>query len=377
VSGLASVGEKVELGHTPVAPPVLEIRDLSIAYATVGGDLKAVSHVNLKLAPGEIVGLAGESGSGKSTLALGACRLLRPPAVITGGDVIYRGRRIGADGVNILEQNAKQLRALRWREIAIVFQSAMNALNPVLRIRDQLGDVLDAHLNLSREERRARLESLLDLVGIPRERLKSYPHELSGGMRQRVMIAMALAVDPEVVIMDEPTTALDVVVQREILAEIAELQKELQFAVLFITHDLSLLLEVADRIAILYGGRLLELGNSTEIHHQTAHPYTRGLLDSFPSVHGPRRSLAGIPGSPPDLRSIPPGCPFQPRCRFARPECATIDMSLLPVPGSTTNHITACPFEMPAANGVVASAAVTAGGIAASLAISTNGKRTS
>jgi len=249
----------------------------------------------------------------------------------------------------------------------------MNALNPVLRIRDQLGDVLDAHLKLTREQRRDRLESLLDLVGIPRERLRSYPHELSGGMRQRVMIAMALAVDPEVVIMDEPTTALDVVVQREILAEIAELQKELQFAVLFITHDLSLLLEVADRIAILYGGRLLELGNSAEIHHRTAHPYTRGLLDSFPSVNGPRRSLAGIPGSPPDLRSIPPGCPFQPRCRFVRADCAAIDMELLPVPGSTTNHITACPFEMPDASGVVASSAVTADGAAVPTALSANG----
>jgi oligopeptide/dipeptide ABC transporter ATP-binding protein len=364
VSGLAqtSLGETAQIDRTPTSAPVLEIRDLSIAYATVAGDLKAVSHVDLSLAPGEIVGLAGESGSGKSTLALGACRLLRAPAIITGGDVIYRGKRVGADGVNILEQSARQLRTLRWREIAIVFQSAMNALNPVLSIRDQLGDVLDAHLKLSREEWRQRLDYLLDLVGIPRERLKSYPHELSGGMRQRVMIAMALAVDPEVVIMDEPTTALDVVVQREILAEIAELQKELHFAVLFITHDLSLLLEVADRIAILYGGRLLELGDSEEIHNRTAHPYTRGLLDSFPSVHGARRSLAGIPGSPPDLRTIPPGCPFQPRCRFSRPECQQIDMALLPVPGSVTNHITACPFEMPAADGVVASAAVSANG---------------
>ena len=368
------IGERVEIGAAPGVQPVLEIRDLSIAYATVAGDLKAVSHVDLKLAPGEVVGLAGESGSGKSTLALGACRLLRPPAIIIGGDVIYRGRRIGPDGVNILEQNAKQLRELRWREIAIVFQSAMNALNPVLRVRDQMGDVLDAHLKLSREQRRDRLASLLDLVGIPRERLKSYPHELSGGMRQR---AMALAVDPEVVIMDEPTTALDVVVQREILAEIAELQKELQFAVLFITHDLSLLLEVADRIAILYGGRLLELGNSEEIHHRTAHPYTRGLLDSFPSVHGPRRSLAGIPGSPPDLRSIPPGCPFQPRCRFSRVECAAIDMALLPVPGSTTNHTTACPFEMPDASGVVASSALTAEGTAVPTELSVNGDRKS
>ncbi len=327
---------------------VLEIRDLSVSFAAPGGQLMAVQHVDLTLAAGEIVGLAGESGSGKSTLALGACRLLRPPAVITGGRVTYRGRRVGAAGVEILEQSAHQLRSLRWREIAIVFQSAMNALNPVLRVRDQLGDALDAHLDLSHEQRRERLTGLLDIVGIPRERLSSYPHELSGGMRQRVMIAMALAVDPELVIMDEPTTALDTVVQREILAEIAELQRELQFAILFITHDLSLLLEIADRIAILYAGRLVEVGTADEIQHRTAHPYTRGLLESFPSVHGPRRELAGIPGSPPDLRAIPSGCSFEPRCRSARSECHGVDMQALPVPGSSPGHISACPFVLPA-----------------------------
>ena len=327
--------------------PVLDIRDLSIAFAGEHGNVGVVRHVDLGLAPGEVVGLAGESGSGKSTLALGACRLLRPPAVITGGSVIYRGRRVSASGVEILDLSGRQLRELRWREIAIVFQSAMNALNPVLRISDQLGDVLDAHLDLGREEKRERLMSLLDLVGIPRQRLRSYPHELSGGMRQRVMIAMALSTEPEVVIMDEPTTALDVVVQREILAEIAALQKQLKFAVLFITHDLSLLLEIADRIAILYGGRLVELGSAEQIHHQTAHPYTRGLLDSFPSVRGPRRELAGISGSPPDPRDMPPGCPFEPRCRFATENCQAVDMRLLAVPGSAAGHVTACPYVKP------------------------------
>jgi peptide/nickel transport system ATP-binding protein len=347
----------LDAGPERSRPPVLDIRDLSIAYATGQGLLHAVSHVNLTLAPGEVVGLAGESGSGKSTLVLGMTRLLRPPAIITSGSVRYRGQRV-PDGVDILELNAKELRRLRWREISIVFQSAMNALNPVLRIRDQLGDVLDAHLKLGREERRARLESLLDLIGVPRERLKSYPHELSGGMRQRIMIAMALAVDPELVIMDEPTTALDVVVQREILEEIAQLQQELQFAIVFVTHDLSLLLEIADRIMILYAGQLVELGTAQEVHYRTAHPYTRGLLESFPSVHGPRRQLAGIPGSPPDLRSLPPGCPFAPRCPHARPECLGVDMHPIEVPGSLPGHITACPFVMPGGHEAAASASV-------------------
>ncbi|MGD1049475.1 MAG: ABC transporter ATP-binding protein [Solirubrobacteraceae bacterium] len=328
-------------------PPVLEIRDFSVVYRSGDSDVRAVDHVDLSLAPGETVGLAGESGSGKSTFALGACRLLRPPAVITGGSVVYRGTRVAPEGVEILDQGARALRKLRWREISIVFQSAMNALNPVLRIRDQLGDVLDAHLDLGREAKHERLDTLVDLVGIPRERLRSYPHELSGGMRQRVMIAMALAVDPEVVIMDEPTTALDVVVQREILAQVVELQKRLHFAVLFITHDLSLLLEIADRIAVMYAGRLVEVGSAEQIHHRPAHPYTRGLLASFPSVHGARKQLAGIPGSPPDLRSLPPGCPFVPRCAYAEDRCRGIDMAMLPVAGSDRRHVSACPFVSP------------------------------
>jgi peptide/nickel transport system ATP-binding protein len=327
-------------GTTDVKP-VLEIRDLSIVY---DGNVKAVDHVDLSLAPGETVGLAGESGSGKSTLALGMCRLLRPPAVITSGSVTYRGSRMPPEGVELLAQSSRELRKLRWREISIVFQSAMNALNPVLRIRDQLGDALDAHLDLSREERHDRLNYLVDIVGIPRERLRSYPHELSGGMRQRVMIAMALAVDPEVVVMDEPTTALDVVVQREILGQIVELQNKLHFAVLFITHDLSLLLEIADRIAVMYAGKLVEIGNAEQIHNQPAHPYTQGLLRSFPSVHGPRKELAGVRGTPPDLRTLPPGCPFVPRCNYATADCRGIDMNVRPVVGSDPNHLTACPF---------------------------------
>jgi peptide/nickel transport system ATP-binding protein len=329
------------------AGPVLAIRDLSVVYRTPAGDVRAVDQVNLTLQAGEVVGLAGESGSGKSTLAYGACRLLRAPALITSGSVRYQGRRM-AGSAEILQMRPDQLRQMRWREIAIVFQSAMNALNPVLNVRDQLIDVMLAHLPISKDEALEKASSLLDLVSIPRSRLRSYPHELSGGMRQRVMIAMALATDPEVVIMDEPTTALDVVVQRDILAQIVELKEGLGFSILFITHDISLLLELADRIAVMYAGQLVEVGTASQIQHESSHPYTKGLLNSFPSLRGPRRELAGIPGSPPDLRSPPPGCPFLPRCGYGSQACTGIDMSLAPVASSPDPaHVTACPFVLP------------------------------
>src|SRR5262249_46698483 len=205
---------------------------------------------------------------------------------------------------------------------------ALNALNPVLNVRDQILDAISAHIRMPRQEALEKVSSLLDLVGIPSSRLRSYPHELSGGMRQRVMIAMALATDPEVVIMDEPTTALDVVVQREILGQILDLKDRLGFAILFITHDLSLLLELADRIAVMYAGQLMEVGTAAEIHHEPAHPSTKRLLRSFPSLRGPRRDLTGIPGIPPDLLDPPPGCPFLPRCSEGTDACAEIDVRL-------------------------------------------------
>jgi oligopeptide/dipeptide ABC transporter ATP-binding protein len=334
--------------QAPPGSPVLEIRDFSVAYRTPAGDVRAVDHVSIDLRAGEVVGLVGESGSGKSTLAYGAGRLLRPPALITGGQVRYCGRRT-ASPADILRMTAEELQRLRWREVAIVFQSAMNALNPVLSVRSQLTDVIRAHLRVSRGEASRRAAGLLDLVGIPRARLRSYPHELSGGMRQRVMIAMALATEPEIVIMDEPTTALDVVMQRDILAQVAELKQRLGFSILFITHDLSLLLEIADRIAVMYAGQLLEVGSADVIQHGAAHPYTKGLLGSFPSLRGPRRELSGIPGSPPDLRHPPPGCPFLPRCGYGSDDCTQVTMTLSPVTASTPapGHLTACPFVGP------------------------------
>jgi oligopeptide/dipeptide ABC transporter ATP-binding protein len=351
LTGLGSGPENLAAAGAAPVGPVLSVRDLSVVYQAADGDVRAVDKVSLDLHAGEVVGLVGESGSGKSTLAYGACRLLRAPAAITGGRVIYQGRRM-REPADILQLTADQLTSMRWREISIVFQSAMNALNPVLSVRDQLTDVIRRHLGMSRSHAIARAAELLDLVGIDRSRLRSYPHELSGGMRQRIMIAMALATDPEVVIMDEPTTALDVVVQREILGQILELKERLGFAILFITHDLSLLLELADRIAVMYAGQLMEVGSADQIQHEPSHPNTKRLLRSFPSLRGPRRELTGIPGSPPDLHDPPPGCPFLPRCTDGTEACEHVEMHLARVSTSADPaHVTACPFILPDGQG--------------------------
>ncbi|WP_219472202.1 ABC transporter ATP-binding protein [Nonomuraea rhizosphaerae] len=308
---------------------VLEIRDLSVDYLSGSGAVHAVADVSLDLRRGEILGLAGESGSGKSTLANAVARLLRPPAAITGGSVVHHRRDGGP--VDVLKLGRKELRAFRWKELAVVFQSAMNALNPVSTVGAQIDDVLRVHApDMPRKERTERTVELLQRVGISADRRRGYPHELSGGMRQRAAIAIALALNPEIIIMDEPTTALDVVVQREILHEIKALRQEYGFAVVFITHDLSLLMEISDRIAIMYAGRVVETGSAKALHRSPSHPYTLGLLRSFPRLHGPREELLGIPGTPPDLRSLPSGCAFHPRCRFAVEECSARRPALLP-----------------------------------------------
>jgi peptide/nickel transport system ATP-binding protein len=274
--------------------------------------------------------------------------LLRPPAVITSGEVLYRhgatesGTAPGV--VDILALKGEELRKFRWSEIAVVFQSAMSALNPVISIRSQIYDAIRAHRSdVQRAALEERATELLELVGVTRDRLGSYPHQLSGGMRQRVMIAMALALSPQLLVMDEPTTALDVVTQNQILVRIAELREQFGFAMVFITHDLSLLLEIADTIAIMYGGRIVEVAPRRVLHRAPAHPYSVGLLRSFPPLTGPRRELIGIPGSPPDLRGLPPGCPFAPRCDHAMDICRREDPVLEEVgPASNSAHLVAC-----------------------------------
>jgi peptide/nickel transport system ATP-binding protein len=304
------------------ASPLVEIEGLVVEYPVAGGSVRAVDEVSLAIHPGEIVGLAGESGCGKSTVAHTLLRILKPPGQITGGRVDFRGQ-------DILALSPDELRRFRWRNVSIVFQSAMNSLNPVMRIGDQFLDMFKAHERVKKSDALGRSGALMQLVGIDPARLRAYPHELSGGMRQRVVIAMALALNPELLVMDEPTTALDVVVQREILKEIETLQREFGFAVLFITHDLSLLVEFSDRIAIMYAGKVVELGAARTLFERPLHPYTVGLMKSFPPLVGERRRLLGIPGSPPDLRDPPSGCRFHPRCPRAEARCAAEEPELV------------------------------------------------
>ena len=266
--------------------PLLTVTDFSVVY-DVDPPVEAVSDVSFTLHRGEILGLAGESGCGKTSLAYGVQRLLRPPAVIPSGHAVFHDE--SGEDVDIAALSESEMRRFRWDKASMVFQGAMNALNPVTKIGKQLGDVFETHRpGMSRAERTRECGELLDLVGVGRERLRSYPHELSGGMRQRVMIAMALALKPQLMIMDEPTTALDVLVQREILQQISELRTQFGFSVIFITHDLPLLLEISDRIAVMRQGRIVELDTAWNIYHHAQHEYTRTLLGSFPSLTGER-----------------------------------------------------------------------------------------
>ena len=274
--------------------------------------------------PGEFVGIVGESGCGKSTLLFGVAQLLSPPGEVAGGQVIFRGR-------DMVRLSRDELRHMRWRDYSVVMQSAMNALNPMKSIGAQFKDTLQAHGTASTEEIRQRSAEVMNLVGIDAAHLGSYPHQLSGGMRQRAMIAMALLFTPQLVIMDEPTSALDVVAQRSLMSKIKDLQRSLGFAVIFVTHDMSVVSRYSDRVIVMYAGQVAEAAPTEAIFERPLHPYTRGLMNAFPSVRGPRRELAGIPGSPPDLARPPSGCRFHPRCPEVMPECLTREPELYPV----------------------------------------------
>jgi peptide/nickel transport system permease protein len=302
---------------------ILDVRHLNVDYVNENSSTPAVSDVSFSLRRGEVLGIAGESGSGKSTLAYAITRLHKPPAQISGGEMIYT--RADGSTVDILSLNERELRDFRWEELSIVFQSAMHALNPILRVGEQIEDAIRAHRpGMSAQQRAARVIELLALVGIQADRIGAYPHELSGGMRQRAMIAVGLALDPEIIVMDEPTTALDVVIQRQIVEKIMELKDKLGFSVIFITHDLSLLIELSDTIAVMYGGKIVEMSAAEDFYRNPQHPYSQGLLASFPTLNGPKRELTGIQGAPPDLRKLPTGCAFNPRCPLAFDKCTAV-----------------------------------------------------
>ncbi|MFH2115074.1 MAG: ABC transporter ATP-binding protein [Spirochaetota bacterium] len=317
------------------AEKVLEVRNLVAGYQTSKGFVRAVDGLSFSLESGEFLGIAGESGCGKSTLAYAVMRLLRDNARIHSGEILFHGKDLAA-------MNTEALREYRWTKMAMVFQSAMSSLNPVLSVGDQLTDVVRAHRAVSAREARDMAAGMLELVEINADRLRSFPHQLSGGMKQRVMIAMALILKPEMLIMDEPTTALDVVVQRSIIEKIADLRKELGFSVIFITHDLSLLVEISDTLSIMYAGRFREYGNAKELFDRPCHPYTHGLMNSFPSLSGPITRMGGIEGRAPDLLDPPPGCRFAPRCGEVMDECLIKDPELM---DRGTGRLCACVLE--------------------------------
>lgn len=312
--------------------PLLSIRQLQVDYVTDRGPVRALDSVSLDVAAGEILGIAGESGSGKSTLAQSILRILPAPAVITGGQVLFEGR-------DLLSLSETELRTIRWNRIAMVFQSAMDALHPILTVGEQLRDTLQTHRRRPAQEVSARISQLLGMVGLKPEHADAHPHQLSGGMRQRVGIAIALALDPALLILDEPTTALDVIVEREILEQIRALQKRLGFAVMFITHDLERMLQFSDRVAVFYAARLVEHGPASAMAEHARHPYTRGLLAATPSLHGITQGREAIPGSPPSLAAPPPGCRFHPRCSLAMDRCRIERPSVV---RNSEGHAVAC-----------------------------------
>ena len=305
-------------GNGDTRAPLLEVENLEVSFFTRRGVVQAVRGTSFEIAAGETVGLVGESGSGKSVTSFAILGLIDLPGKITGGDVRWKGASLLDDA------GRKRIKQIRGKELAVVFQDPMTSLNPLFTVRAQIGEVLKHHLDMSRAQADERVVELLDLVGIPspRERAGAYPHELSGGQRQRVMIAMALACEPELLIADEPTTALDVTIQAQILELIAEIQHRLGLAVLLVTHDLGVVAGVCNRVIVMYGGKIMERGTAADVFDRPGHPYTAGLLRSTPRLDVVEHRLVGIDGSPPNMIEPPPGCPFTPRCPIAFDRCS-------------------------------------------------------
>ncbi|PLR95202.1 ABC transporter ATP-binding protein [Bacillus sp. T33-2] len=299
---------------------VLEINELHVSFTTYGGEVKAVRGVNFDLYKGETLAIVGESGCGKSVTSQTIMRLIpNPPGKITNGSILFKGR-------DLTKLKEPKMRKIRGKDISMIFQDPMTALNPTLTVGDQIIEGILQHMNMSRAQAKNIALEMLDLVGIPspRLRLKQYPHEFSGGMRQRIVIAMALVCQPEVLIADEPTTALDVTIQAQILDLFRDIQKKTSVSIILITHDLGVVAQVADRIAVMYAGKIVETGTRREIFYKPQHPYTQGLLNSVPRLDVEGAPLIPIAGSPPDLFSPPGGCPFSPRCQFTMEVCDRI-----------------------------------------------------
>jgi peptide/nickel transport system ATP-binding protein len=301
---------------------LLKIENLRTYYTIVKGEVKAVDGVNLELGRGEALGLAGESGCGKTTLALSIMKLLPPNGRIVDGHIFFNGEDLAL-------KSKLEMKKTRWKEISIIFQGAMNALNPVIKVGEQISESILAHKNVKKGDAIAKARELFDLVGLQAEKFNNYPHELSGGMKQRVMIAMALACDPQFVIADEPSTALDVVVQGQILALIEDLRKKLDLSLMIITHDLSVINETCSKVGIMYAGKLVEYGGTYSFFSSALHPYSHALLSAFPQVSGPKKNLIGIRGAPASLINPPSGCRFHPRCPDATNACSVVEPKLI------------------------------------------------
>lgn len=336
---------------------LLEIEDLKVYFDIIRGQVKAVDGISFSLGKGQTLGLVGESGCGKTTAAFAITQLLPSNGHIVGGKITFDGRVVaGSEEEQALSPRKRRkyvdnmMRALRWQEVSMIFQSAMNAFNPVIKIGDQIAEAILEHEDVSKEEARKKVVELFKLVGLDVGRIDGYPHEYSGGMRQRAMIAMALACNPKLIIADEPTTALDVIMQDRVLAEMRDLQRRLGMAMIIITHDISVVAEVAEKIAIMYAGKLLEFGDITSIFERPANPYTIGLMASFPSIKGEKKALFSIPGSPPDLSSPPSGCRFHPRCKYAKSVCKEKDPEVVEV---EPDHFSKCHFALEIFNGQI------------------------
>jgi len=299
----------------PKEEGLLKVEDLTVHYTTLIGDVKAAEDVFFILKEGQTLGLAGESGCGKTTTGLAILRLLPPNGKIVGGKVIFEGK----DLTKIDHETFR--REIRWKKISMIFQGAMNSLHPTKTVGDQIAEAIVIHENIDKKEALERAGKLLDLVGVGAERLDRYPHELSGGMKQRSVIAMALACNPRLIIADEPTTALDVIVQAQVMKVIKELQEKLKLSMIIISHDLSLIAETSSQVAIMYAGKIVEYGDVAAVYKESLHPYTEKLIGAFPSILGPKKELSTIHGFPPDLINPPPGCRFHPRCPYAKEKC--------------------------------------------------------